>query len=88
MGLYLVNYANKLDFMKIVQSVKDTGASGQEDSRRNGYILPDVPMDSIFAGETQSKILILCKLQQPRLLQTRFSSTPLFSGSYNRWSNS
>ena len=38
--------------MKIVQSMKDTGALGQEDSRRNEYLLPVVPTDSIFAGET------------------------------------
>ena len=74
--------------MKIVQSVKDTGASGQADSRRKEYLLPAVHTDSIFAGERQSKILILRKLQQPRLLQTRFSSAPLFKGSCNRRSNS
>ena len=49
--------------MNIVQSMKDTGASGQADSRRNEYLLPAVPMDSIFANETQLKILILRRLQ-------------------------
>ena len=46
-----MNYANKLDFMKIVQNVKDTGASGQAVSRRDEHLLPDVPTDSIFEGE-------------------------------------
>ena len=37
--------------MKIVQSMKDTGASGQADSRRNEYLFLVVPMESIFASE-------------------------------------
>ena len=59
-----MNYANKWDFMKIVQSMKDTGASGQAVSIRNEHQFPAKPIDSIFVGETQSNILILCKLQQ------------------------
>ena len=47
-----MNYANKLDFMNIVQRVKDTGASGQANSRRDKNIFLVVPMDSIFVGET------------------------------------
>ena len=57
--------------------MKDIGASSQVDSRRKEYIFPPMPTYSIFAGETQSKIP-LCKLQQPRLQQNRFSSAPLF----------
>ena len=37
--------------MKIVQDMKDTGASGQVVSRRDEHPLPAVPMDSIFVGE-------------------------------------
>ena len=55
--------------MKIVQNVKDTGALGQAISRRDEHLLPVVPMDSIFAGEMQSKILILRKLQQTQAQQ-------------------
>ena len=49
--------------MKIVQDVKDTGVSGRVVSRRGEHPFLAVPMDSIFIGETQSKILIPCKLQ-------------------------
>ena len=66
-----MNYDNKLDFMNIVQSVKDTGASGQGDSRRDEHLLPVVPTESIFVDEMHSNILILRKLQQARLQQTR-----------------
>ena len=50
--------------MKIVQDVKDTGVSGQAVFRRDEHPFPAVPMDSIFTCETQSNILIPCKLQQ------------------------
>ena len=40
------------DSMKIVQDVKDIGASGQVVSRRDEHPLPAVPMDSSFTYET------------------------------------
>ena len=49
--IYLLNYANKWDFMKIVQSVKDTGASSQEDYIRDKHLLLVVPTNSTFVGE-------------------------------------
>ena len=52
--------------MKIVQDVKDTGASHQVVSRRDKHLLPAVPTESIFASRMQSNILILRKLQQTR----------------------
>ena len=57
--------------MKIVQDVKDTGASHQVVSRRDKHLLPAMPTYSIFTHGTQSKILILRKLQQERLQQTQ-----------------
>ena len=38
--------------MKIVQDMKDIGASGQVVSRRDEHLLLVVPMDPIFAGGT------------------------------------
>ena len=75
-----MNYVNKLDFMKIVQNAKDTGALGKANSRRDEHIFPVVPTDSIFTGETQSKILILHKLQQERLQQTRTQQHAIIQG--------
>ena len=49
-----MNCANKLDFMKIVQNMKDTGALGQAVSRRDEHLLPAVPTDPIFTGDMQS----------------------------------
>ena len=66
--------------MKIVQRIKDTSASGQVDSRRNEYLLPAMPTDSIFVGEMQSKILIPQKLQHARLQQTQPQQCTIIQG--------
>ena len=47
-----MNYASKFDLLKIVQSMKNIGASCQADSIRDEHLLLVVPMDSIFVGET------------------------------------
>ena len=57
--------------MKIVQDVKDTGVSGQVVSRRDEHPFLVVPTDSIFIGETKSKILIPRKMQQERMQRTQ-----------------
>ena len=53
--------------MNIVQDVKDACASSQVVSRRDEHLLPAMLTDTIFVGGTQSKILIIHKLQQERL---------------------
>ena len=69
-----------MDFMKIVQNVKDIAASGHVASRRDKHLFLVVPTDSIFVGGMQSKILILRKMQQQRLQQTRPQQRTIIQG--------